>query len=291
MKFTLTRDRSNVSTCPVPSSAVQLDRSGVTTIGGKMTSDLPICSANLTAQEYDDLMDELADRSCGNPYGPDAHDQVMQQFFSNCCKALPASRPARYMHILDRDKYIESKDSVIQSTFPRLCDAVATVLFLTNPNCLQDFLNPKVKVFEWRRDGHCLLIRRDDNKIIVGTFLNLATLYRWGFYVRCIISDDGQWTETYAAVTQGTTPVTIEGVQFDHFAAELGRDDISPSDPKWALHVGREMAFFLLNRQVWDFRTWFRWKLEWEADGVVSNAKERERDLYRRPNVLEGAED
>ncbi|KAF2133389.1 hypothetical protein P153DRAFT_393210 [Dothidotthia symphoricarpi CBS 119687] len=283
LKFTLKRDtfKNNDSTAhPI-----------VDAIGEQVKSGILVCGANLTAQEHTDLMDELADRSCGNPHGSDAHDEVMQQFFSSCCKALPASRPARHMHIVDRDAYLNSKDNIVQSAFPRLCDAVATVLHLTNPNCLQDFLNPNVKVFEWRRDGHCLLIRRDGNEVIVGTFLNLATLYRWGFYVRCTISDDGQWTETYAAVTQGTTPVTKDGVRFEQFVAEPGRDDVSPSDPRWALYVGREMAYFLLNRQVWDFRTWFRWKLEWEADGVVSNAKERERDLYRRLNVLEGAEE
>lgn len=289
MKFTLKRDNRK-SKHSASSETDSTDHKIIENINDKVKSDIPICGANLTAREHHELMDELADRSCGNPYGPDAHDKVMQQFFSNRCKALPASRPARQMHVVDRDAYLNSTDSVVQSTFPRLCDAVATVLYLTNPNCLHDFLDANVKVFEWRRDGNCLLIRRHGNEVIVGTFLNLATLYLWGFYVRCTISHDGQWTETYAAVTQGTTPVTKEGVQFDRFVAEPGRDDISSSDPRWALYMGREMAYFMLNREVWDFRTWFRWRLEWETDGVVSNAKERERDLYRRSRTMDEEE-
>jgi hypothetical protein len=37
----------------------------------------PVCSANLTKQQYEDMMYDLRDKQLGNPDGSDLHDKVM----------------------------------------------------------------------------------------------------------------------------------------------------------------------------------------------------------------------
>lgn len=49
---------------------------------------------------------------------------------------------------------------------------------------------------------------------------------------------------------------------------------MDPEDEKYALYMGRLLGKFLLEWSVWDFREWRRWNVEWEADGVVVNARE-----------------
>ncbi|KAF1841991.1 uncharacterized protein K460DRAFT_419968 [Cucurbitaria berberidis CBS 394.84] len=237
----------------------------------------PICGANLTLQEHDDMMHELADMNCGNPYGSDVHDEVMRQFWSRSHASLPTSFPARYPHLLNVNAYKESNDLIIKSAYPRLCDAVVTILQLTTPKCLVDFLDPNVKVFEWRRNGNCLMIRREGNEVIVGTYHNFGTRYVWTYFVRSSISYTGEWTEVYAAATQGSTPVSDTGVQFDKFEAEQNSLGIDSTDAKFALYVGRGLAWFLLKWEVWNYRYWRQYKVEWEVDGVVTNAREYDR--------------
>jgi hypothetical protein len=65
-------------------------------------------------------------------------------------------------------------DRVIEYAKPRLCDGVATILHETAVKCLDDFLSPHVKVFEWRRyftkraGGQSVrVIRREGNRVVV----------------------------------------------------------------------------------------------------------------------------
>ena len=122
---------------------------------------------NATEEEQRDMIAELKDQSCGDPFAVDLHDEVIAQFIIKRSPLLPVDFPLRHMHFLDWKAYRASDDQVVQWAGPRLCDAVATVLFETNPKCLEDFLNPKVKVFEWRRHLHDVVIRRSGNEVIV----------------------------------------------------------------------------------------------------------------------------
>jgi hypothetical protein len=235
---------------------------------------LAVRGANLAPEEHEDIMHELMDMNCGNPTGFDAHDEVMRQFFVSNCAALPASNPAGCPHAIIHDAYLTDQDTVVLHARPRLVDAVATVLLKTGAKCLADFLDPKVKVFEWRRDGKCLIIRRDGNEVLVGTFHNYGTCYIWTYFVKSEISETGAWKEVYAGTSLITTPVSGEGVQFDKWAADKTDCTINPEEEKFALYMGRCLGLCLLTRSVWDFRVWRRWNVEWVTDGVVTNARE-----------------
>jgi hypothetical protein len=128
-------------------------------------------------EERRNTIDELNDPACGNPNGSDMHDEMLVRYklFRNGHAELPADLPARYMHLLRWQVYAASRrdDEMIQPVCPRLCDAIATVLFETSSECLDRFLDARVRVFEWRHNfshsGHqlCAIIRRDGNVVFV----------------------------------------------------------------------------------------------------------------------------
>jgi len=133
------------------------------------TSNSPNTRSLLTnASEEDrrDMEEELDDKSCGNPFGPDLHDEIIRPFFSARYTMLPPSYPARHMHIIKGTPW-KAEDKVLCKASPRLCDGVATVLHNTDPKCLSAFLDPKNKVFEWRRTVQNVLIRRSGNEVLV----------------------------------------------------------------------------------------------------------------------------
>jgi hypothetical protein len=232
---------------------------------------VPIRGGSMTEQEHDDFMHELLDKNCGNPDGIDAHDQVMQQFYQREIKLLPASNPAGHPHIIGVKAYMGDEDRIVQNARPRLADAVATVLHLTHPKCLADFLDPKVKIFEWCRSKHCVLIRREGNEVIVGTYRNYGTCYVWTCFVRSQISDTGAWKEVYAGASQIVMPVTAEGVEFEKGVAEPALQGIDPADTKYALYMGRVLGGLFLEREIWGYPTS---RITWEIDGKVTNARE-----------------
>jgi hypothetical protein len=82
----------------------------------------------------------------------------------------------------------------------------------------------------------------------------------------------------YAALTPGATPVTKERVLLEKYVAESVHPEFSPENRKLALYVGRELAYFLLEREVWDYRRWLRSTVEWETDGVTTNANDIDPD-------------
>ncbi|KAH7400646.1 hypothetical protein DE146DRAFT_631742 [Phaeosphaeria sp. MPI-PUGE-AT-0046c] len=243
--------------------------------------------SNLTAQQREDYLHELADKNCGNPHGFDAHDEVMKQFYQASCPALPISAPSDQPHVLDYKSYLADEDTVVQAARPRLADAVATVLYMTSPRCLAEFLDPNVKTFEWRRDGNHVMIRRTGKDVIVGTYSNFATTYLWPLFVRSHIASSGSWQEVYAGAAQILTPVTVEGVEFDKSVTEEEIDDVDPEDEKYTLHMGRLLGKILLEWSVWDFRQWRRWNVEWETDGVVVNAREHGNEALRMMRDME----
>ena len=113
-----------------------------------------------------DVILELQDMESGNPLR-DKHDDIMQQFYSDICRTFPPTLPPRFMHLIDVDAYHNSRDPVVRYANPRLCDAVATVLFKTNPRCLEDFLDTDIHTFEWRRSPGGIMIYRNGFNVTV----------------------------------------------------------------------------------------------------------------------------
>jgi hypothetical protein len=185
------------------------------------------------------------------------------------------------MYVLNCGAYLDSDDNIVRCALPRLSDAVATILYGTNPKCLDAFLDPDVKIFEWRRSGNRIMIRREGSQVIVGTYGNFGTKYVWTYFVRSEISASGAWTQTYGAVNLVTTPVSADKVHFDEAESEPSALGISSTDPKYALYVGRELGYFLLCRTPWRFNYNSSQKVEWQVDGVTYEAVEFERRMLR----------
>ncbi|KAH6616269.1 hypothetical protein C7974DRAFT_401496 [Boeremia exigua] len=237
----------------------------------------PMGDVTRTASEQEQTIRELEDMDCGNVGGQDLHDDIIVPFRSHDYPVLPAHAPARHMHVLDAKAYTSCTDAVAKAARPRLCDAVATVLAYTSPECLADFLNPEVEVFEWRRLINCVMIRREGNQVVVGNYYNFGTTYQWGYLVRATIDEKGAWTETWASVSQGTTAVGKERVLFEQFLADGSDWGVEPDDQGFALYVGRQLSHFLLSYEVWNYYKWWRYRVEWEANGKVTDAREKNR--------------
>ncbi|KAF3050226.1 hypothetical protein E8E11_009977 [Didymella keratinophila] len=238
--------------------------------------ETPLGAIIRTDDEEKQAILELEDMDCGNPWGPDRHDSIIAPLREDC-SLLPKTAPARHMHVLDAKAYTSSTDLVMKVARPRLCDAVATILAYTHEDCLRDFLNPEIEVFEWRRNNNCVLIRREGKQVMVGNYYNFGTMYQWGYLVRSTIDTDGAWSETWASVSQGTTPLGQEGVLYDRFQADGSGWDVQPEDEEFALYVGRDLAHFLLRWEVWNYHKWWRYQIEWETDGKVTRARDKSR--------------
>jgi hypothetical protein len=237
----------------------------------------PMGDATRSLSEEEQTILELEDMDCGNPGGRDLHDSIIMPLRSRDYNALPASAPTRHMHALDAKAYTTNTDPIVVAARPRLCDAVATILAYTSPQCLADFLNPEVEVFEWRRLINCVMIRREGNKVMVGTYYNYGTMYQWGYLVRSTIDKEGAWTETWASVCQGMTPIGKDGVLFEQFQARDADCGVEPDDEEFALYTGRQLADFLLRYEVWNYYKWWRYSIEWETDGKLTRARDGNR--------------
>lgn len=145
--------------------------------------------AELEIREQERIRDtiaELSDPACGKTSRADMHDELMVQhkFFRSQYEALPADLPAAHMHLVIWESFanLRRHDRIVQYVRPRLCDAVATVLFETSPKCLDDFLDGNVRVFEWRHEFSqssrhlCLIVRREDNIVMVCSSISLCSL-------------------------------------------------------------------------------------------------------------------
>ncbi|KAF2263697.1 hypothetical protein CC78DRAFT_544650 [Lojkania enalia] len=220
-------------------------------------------------------IEELRDPNWSDHLGADLHDNLMKVYFAKC-QQLPTELPARYMHVVDYTAYLCSESAVSAHLRPRLADGVATVLFNTSSKCLDSFIDPKVKVFEWRRNVHHLaneslsaVIRRVGNEVLTGTYRNHGFQYLWSHYIKSAIDFTGKWGEVYAATSRGTTPVSLAGPIWDDFTATDGTATEDPTNPKFALFVGRELAVMLLRGGYWDYDWEAGMTVEWEADGRV----------------------
>jgi hypothetical protein len=74
------------------------------------------------------------------------------------------------------------------------------------------------------------------------------------------------------------TPRTSTGPVWDEFEpSELPPEDLSPTDPLYALYVGRDCARYMLEAEIWDFVAAEGMSVEWEADGVVTKGSMKRR--------------
>jgi hypothetical protein len=117
-----------------------------------------------------------------NPTG-DLHDSTMRTVFlpgGSRYFTAPTTEP-RQMHIIDLEAYFTSKDPLVQAAYPRLCDAIATILSHTTPACVEAFLNPLVGEFVYKREvernkaGTILVLIRKGNAIVVSPRTHLPT--------------------------------------------------------------------------------------------------------------------
>jgi hypothetical protein len=250
-----------------------------------------------------DQIDELRNTYNCDPNG-DLHDEIVKKVFVRdpSCHFGNAQSP-RSMHVLDLDAYFQTDDPLLQEARPRLSNAVATILSHTSKACLDDFLNPSIKHFTYRREvdrskgGLMLIIRREGNEVICGAYVNFGFMLQWKLYVKSIVSITGQWHEVYATTKPGLmridngtpewgvihpdTPETkgeeVDMEKVDGLKRKLElslrkkkivvSEDVNETNPKFMLYQSRILARHLL----WDiwylFDKMYDCRATWEADG------------------------
>lgn len=228
-----------------------------------------------TEERFRDMTSELADYSAMKPEGGDLHDNIIVNLFTNAYAGLSPHTPAGYMHIVDWEQLVHPPEDLVifEHVKPRLCDAVATVLFESDPEALCAFLDPQKEEVEWRRGNNStkwryreIIIRRVQKKVIVGVFSNLGFKYMWRTYVESTIDFSGKWREVFASDMLAETQVTEKGVNWDSFDFVNPVDDVDPQDPQNALGIARNLGFWLLSQEVWDDHD-NHMTTEWAADG------------------------
>jgi hypothetical protein len=271
-------------------------------------------------EEVWEKVEELVNPYYWNPEG-DTVDDVMRGVFLSSTRFFPSQQPdsPRNTHLIDLGAYFESTDPLVSSARPRLCDAIGTVLSHTSKECLEAFLDPSTKEFIYRRKvdsnegGLILIIRREGNEVVCGTYHNFAFKKLWKLYVKSIISVTGQWHEVFATakpgemiINKGTpewgtiqpeTPVVKSGESCSMMVENTQRklelspvkkaaktsDDVYETNPKFMLCQSRVLATHLL----WDI--WYRsdrkyeCRATWSADG--------EESIVRLKRALVGSED
>lgn len=99
----------------------------------------------------------------------------------------------------------------------------------------------------------------------------------------------GKWSEVFAAC-HGTTTLSAQGPAWDEFHSLNSDPDTSPemTDSAYALFVGRQLACYLVgeDRRPWEYSGEWGEKLEWEADGSVTDLAVRGRSTI--PGAGEG---
>ncbi|KAF2727976.1 hypothetical protein EJ04DRAFT_569929 [Polyplosphaeria fusca] len=223
--------------------------------------------------EFALLLYQLQDPEEGQPNGTDLHDEKMRDFYQTHIHDLPASLPPRHMHIINHITYTSTDHNPLYPRLlPRLCDGIATALYETSTKCLEQFLDPSIRVFEWRHttdSNSNIIIRRTGTRVLCGVYTNHGFHYYWSMYVRSSIDLSGRWTDTFAATSSGTTCVTAQGVEWDEFVPEQRYDECEAGDRDWALYMGRCLAYRLIVWRAWRACRYAGLKVEWETDGEM----------------------
>lgn len=211
------------------------------------------------------------------PDEEDLHDEEMRKIFCDVYPALPSQEPHGKMHILDWKTLTgphqtgpdpdEEEKFLLHFIKPRLCDAVATLLFESDPSALDAWLDPSKKIVEWWHIPHYLhrgvvrtVVRRDGSDVIVGTFTDLGFHVCWSQYIKAEIDNDGKWSETFAfqggqfkkqpgEKEPGASSRKVHG-EIDWESFEIGEhkyyDVDELCDPVEALWHGRVLAHAML---------------------------------------------
>ncbi|PSN66698.1 hypothetical protein BS50DRAFT_666668 [Corynespora cassiicola Philippines] len=231
-------------------------------------------------EQLRDAIAELQDPECSDPTGPDIHDQVLQNFFIDAHKALPADHPVQHMHIISVLEHQYCESDLILHAMPRLCDGVATVLFNSDPKALEEFLDPATQIFDWNREvgpsnrAQSVVIRRVGSEVLVATYRNHGFHYLFDFYVKSQIDLTGCWKEVYATPCRSTVTVNENGVDWDGIELVDGAsDELDIEDPKFMLYMGRKAAQYLVVYKCWDYDAGSGDSCKWSADGKVSRGK------------------
>ncbi|KAI4698153.1 uncharacterized protein J4E84_001288 [Alternaria hordeiaustralica] len=182
-----------------------------------------------------DRLEELQNTYYSNPAG-DICDKVMTSVF------LPGSQyfhhnqsreSVRAPHVIDLEAYFHTQDPLVGTAYPRLSDAVATILSHTGKECVEAFLDPRVEEFVYRREvernkaGSIFVIRRKGNTVIkqqAGSYRNLGFSLSWTLYVKAMIGATGLWYDTYASPVAGSTPI-VDGVPAWDTFVPIGTED------------------------------------------------------------------
>ncbi|KAF2814297.1 uncharacterized protein BDZ99DRAFT_567954 [Mytilinidion resinicola] len=88
------------------------------------------------------------------------------------CALLPDTTPLDWPHILDLDQEFGTNEPEFRVSDLRLADGVVTVLWNYDPEALKQFLDPKIKIFEFVR------------LLPVGSTSFSSVIHRKGSYVR-----------------------------------------------------------------------------------------------------------
>jgi hypothetical protein len=123
-----------------------------------------------------DKLEELGNSYYSDP-GGDIHDTIMCSIFLCGSRYFHYSQSIWRLHVIDLERYFNTQDPLVEAAYPRLGDAIATILSHTNRACVEDFLDPRVEEFVYRREldrstaGSILVVRRNGNAVIVSFFI------------------------------------------------------------------------------------------------------------------------
>ena len=208
----------------------------------------------------EEIKGELKDPACMSLTGDDLHDKIIAELYVDVYPRLPAYEETRRMHIIDLERLENTADVGFLYVSPRLCDAVATILFQAGPGILEAFIDlHDHKTFEWCRrnptssEADGFVVRRDHTAITVGVYFDKGSHYVWGHYIKAVVDLMGKWMVTFTAPCLGTTMVTDNGLSWDSFElVDVPVGDAYSDDPVYALFTERCLARMLL-KMAWDW--------------------------------------
>lgn len=235
-----------------------------------------------------DMVAELEDCDAMSPIGVDQHDMIIGNLYVDKFASLPSDTHPHKMHILDWTQLLDPYDDlsvILNKVKPRMADAVATVLYESNPKVLEAFLNKENTVVEWWNFAPSAsyhpstVIRRDGNQVVVATFRSMGFCLRWTYYVKCEIGEDDTWNHIFGFFGSATSTMQKGEVVWDSFERlNPNGDDIEELlNPLNALVDARTLAKWLLTAKVW--ATWDnRTSSEWVCDGNRMSLTARGKD-------------
>ncbi|KAF9740011.1 hypothetical protein PMIN01_02646 [Paraphaeosphaeria minitans] len=248
-------------------------------------------------------IESLKEPSTISPDEVDLHDEQMCKFFRGIYPALPSQEIPGNMHIIDwktlagpdqtGPELDDEENFLLQFVKPRLCDALATILFESDPAALDAWLDPSKKVVEWWHSPHYLhrgvmrtVFRRDGNDVIVGTFTDLG--FAW---TETYAFQGGQFQKEPGEKEPGASSQKIRG-EIDWESFEIGQakcyDYDELSDPVEALWHGRVLAHTML-RMVLNSYSQYRGgnTVDLAVDGKWTSIEQRGVTRVPRANGIE----